>query len=113
MKKPVGNDFVDLLEGFFRDLEKVAGIGIALHDLSYVTQQRLPSSRYRHNCDYCSYIKSLPDGEQQCRRSDIEEAIAEAGEADEPFLRHCHAGVCEVLVPVRAGGRLLAVAFCG
>lgn len=104
---------MDLLENFLSDLEKVSGVGLVLHDRGFLTRQRMPLGRYNHNCAYCRFIKSQPNGKQNCRRSDIEEAYREAQEDSEPFLRYCHANVSEVLVPVKSDGRLVAVIFCG
>ena len=107
-------EFLAALEDFFSDLEYCSGVQISLHDYTYITRHSLPLRRYAHHSDYCRRVKSNPCLERLCRKCDVEQAADEAAHARGPFLRYCHAGVCEVLVPIKDNeNRLLALVFCG
>ncbi len=105
--------FVLELEALFCDVESATGIRVCVHDYGYFSRHELPKSRYRHNSSFCEQVKTDVVGARNCWRCDMGDAVTEAGEADEPFLRFCHAGICEVLVPVKDRGKLVGIIFCG
>lgn len=76
-----------------------------------------PSESDRHRCihtsPYCLAVKSSRTRLPRCIRDDVQEAMARARRAGAPFVRTCHAGVTEIVVPVRKDARLVGVLFCG
>lgn len=113
-RRRVPHEFIEALEDFFHNLETCSGVRICLHDYAFITSHSLPLRRYAHHSEYCRLIKLNPCREKLCRECDLERAVDEAHQSDGPFIRYCHAGVCEVLVPVKDhSGRLMAMVFCG
>ncbi|AHF94481.1 hypothetical protein OPIT5_17410 [Opitutaceae bacterium TAV5] len=106
-------DFLSELEAFFCDIEQASGIRVCFHDYGYFSHLKLPGRRYQHNSPFCLKIKEDVVGARRCRKCDIDDAVAEANENDEPFIRFCHAGICEAIVPLKNHGQLVAIVFCG
>ena len=107
------SDFIKEAGQFMEKLDEVSGVQLAFHDYAFLSQRRWPSSRYQHSCAYCQAVKRTPEGKRLCHHTDVVEAAAEARRIRRPFLRHCHAGVSEVIVPVLNGSELVAVIFVG
>lgn len=106
-------EFLAELEALFSDIERATGLAVCFHDYGYFSHLKLPYRRYQHNSAYCLKIKEDIVDARRCRKCDIDDAIAEANENDEPFIRFCHAGVCEAIVPLKDRGQLLGIVFCG
>jgi AraC-like DNA-binding protein len=108
-------DFFQSLQRFLTNLELSTGITFCFRDYSNVTRRLLPKERYNHNCAYCKWVKKDKLRDQKCWLQDFILLRTVAEKAKEPYIRYCHAGVCEAIVPIKEldSGRLFGVIFCG
>jgi len=108
-------EFFLSLHRFLSNLEAATGIEFCFRDYANITKQALPTERYNHNCSYCRWVKQNPNRYEKCWLEDwiLTKTLGE--QTDSPFLRYCHAGVAEAIVPVKEldTGNLLGVVFCG
>lgn len=105
-----------LLERFCDRLEEVTGLRICIYDLGYFTLEnerlQLPYLRRVHCSAYCEQVKSDPTAFRRCIQTEswrIERAARQA----KPFVHCCHAGVTDLVVPIRVGTRLVGAIFLG
>jgi AraC-like DNA-binding protein len=112
-----GTNLFSPLETFFCELERLAGIGICVHDLRGWTlvngQRQLPPSRYIHCDPFCMAVKASAEGRLRCGQSDYYRGNDRGRREKRPFLKPCHAGVWEMAVPILRGGQILGSVFCG
>jgi AraC-like DNA-binding protein len=96
-------------------LSELSGLTICLHDLTGFTRvegrRLLPSRFYLHSDGFCSGIKK--HSQHLCYRDDFRRANARAAEMRRPFVKRCHAGVTEVVVPVLLRGAHVGTIFVG
>lgn len=75
---------------------------------------RFPPLRYfhadycHHGNRYCRKIKTLSGGSDRCNHDDSTGLVADAVEAQGCFLKKCHGGVVEMVMPVFDRGNLIA-----
>lgn len=107
--------FTRALETFLSNLETLTGVRFCLRDFAEITRRQLAQTRYNHLCAYCVFVKSEPQRYEKCFFQDVTLARTVMEKRDTPMLRYCHAGVCEVLVPIKdiTNGQLLGILFCG
>jgi AraC-like DNA-binding protein len=107
--------FCRALENFLSNLETCTGVRFCFRDFAEITRHELSTARYNHTCAYCLFVKSDPRRNEKCFFQDVTLARTLMEKQDAPLLRYCHAGVCEVLVPIRELGsaQLLGIIFCG
>lgn len=105
-----------LLEKFCNRLEEITGLRICIYDLGYFTLEserlHLPYLRRVHCSPYCELIKKDADANRKCIQTEswrIEKASLQAS----PFVHRCHAGVTDMVVPIRVGLRLVGAIFIG
>lgn len=105
-----------LLERYFDRLEAITGLRVCIYDLGYFTLEDarldLPYARRVHCSAYCELVKSDPEAHRCCVETEswrIEQAAAQA----KPFVHRCHAGVTDLVVPIRVGTRLVGAIFLG
>jgi AraC-like DNA-binding protein len=104
-------DFAAALAG----ISKLSGLSVCLHDLADFSREDgralLPKSWYQHRHPFCRRVKarSQPD----CLRDDFERANRRAGTARRVFVKRCHAGVIEAVVPVVIAGSHAGTIFLG
>lgn len=55
---------------------------------------------YNHCHPFCRAVKARPGMLTKCARDDIDTMIVNAGRTGKPYIKTCHAGVCELVVPV-------------
>lgn len=95
--------FADALRTAIADLELVCGVRVLWKDADPRWWGRLPAELSQHRNAHCLAVKADPRRLGRCIGIDGLEAGDFA--ADEAWrLRTCPFGVCELLVPVRAGG---------
>ena len=90
-------------------------IGICFYDLDnfyrYLdTGEREYSGHY---CEYCRRVKLLPGGQKACDGCDRGEAVRLAAEYGKMFFYRCHAGLCELILPVFDNGALKGIILLG
>ena len=77
-----------------------------------LTERRLPNC-YMHNHSYCDAVKRQC-GLKECQRNDTDLIIRHLrSNGNKPFLHQCHAGACELVIPVYRTGRVLGCVLCG
>ncbi|MFA6960715.1 MAG: PocR ligand-binding domain-containing protein [Opitutaceae bacterium] len=105
-----------LLERFCDRWEEVTGLRICIYDLGYFTlandRLQLPYLRRVHCSSYCDLVKSNLEAFKRCVQTEswrIEKASHQA----KPFVHRCHAGVTDLIVPIRAGTNVVGAVFLG
>lgn len=105
------------LEVLFGEMEKLSGLTICVHDLRGWTEasgrRQLPPGRYIHLDPFCMKVKAHPIGRRLCGESDYHRANARGLRERKPFLKRCHAGVCEMVCPIIRGDQVMGSIFCG
>lgn len=65
------------------------------------------------DCDFCHQICETPEGRRDCFISDTT-ALAHAAKCnDVAYSYRCHAGLCEILIPIRYNNKLIAALMLG
>jgi AraC-like DNA-binding protein len=97
-----------VLEG----ISELSGMALCLHDRSEFTKgARLPRRFRMHSHPFCAGVKE--HAQNLCYRDDFHRANARAAKLRRPFVKRCHAGVSEVVVPVILGGEHAGTIFAG
>lgn len=89
---------------------------MCVYDLAYFTRDdeklNLPSALREHCSPYCQKIKSNKEGWDRCIRDEYFRA-GEAQKRNAPFLHTCHAGLTDLVVPIRRGGKQIGAIYLG
>jgi AraC-like DNA-binding protein len=109
----------DQLAAVFAAFEQSTGLQICFRPLSERWGTGgvsiVPAPFNLHRSPFCRAVKAQAD--PACVKSDLtdlpKDCSSPRGPADEPFIRACHAGAEEVLLPLRSDGVLVAVLFLG
>src|SRR3989339_626201 len=83
-------------------IEKTCGINICFHDYSGQLAQHLSRDRLQHCGAFCKYIKSR--FEDRCKYNDARNIQVRFSKDPEGFLKLCHAGVIECVIPLSVSG---------
>jgi len=107
----ISTDITDVINSFRR----LTGVGICFYDLdSFFDYNRLGVQSNRgHYCEFCKSVRLLKDGRTQCDASDRGQAIDLAKKYKKPFFFKCHAGMCELVLPLINGDELIGLVFVG
>ena len=107
-----------MLDGFRLVLERLgglSGLGICLHDLADFSRDAgrglLPKDWYQHHVPFCARVKAR--SQPACYRQDFERANRRAAAGRRVFVKRCHAGVIEAVVPVFLCGNHVGTIFAG
>jgi AraC-like DNA-binding protein len=104
------------LERFIRSFEKLTGLEICVYDLAYFTvhdaRLNLPAKRCMHCSSFCLKIKENPDAWERCKQDEYFRA-SEAWKRNAPFLHTCHAGLTDLVLPIRRGTQQLGAIYLG
>jgi len=93
-------------------IAELSGLSICVHDLAgFARHARLPKPMRRHSHAFCRGVKR--DREDLCYRDDFKRANARAGTLRRPYIKRCHAGVTELVVPVMLDGEHAGTVFAG
>lgn len=71
----------------------------------------IPGTWFFHRAPACMRVKAT--AVQACMAWDLQDLPASLGEAAAPTWRTCHAGIRELIQPVRVAGRLEAILYIG
>ncbi len=105
-----------LLESFLGEVASLTGLRICIYDLNFFLSEspklRVPRRLLIHDSPYCHYIKSHPEAFAKCiatenRRTD------RAGLARGAIIHTCHAGVTDLILPIRVDGHQIGAVFLG
>ena len=100
-----------LVERAVAAFESLTGLHVTLHDPDGAFVGCLPPRRAWHTHPCCLQVKAR--SQPACVRDDAGRVRAEIPRRGDGFLKVCHAGLLEWVVPVRVDGRLRAVLFAG
>lgn len=104
-------------EMVLKTISKLSGLRVSMHDLtgfsSHAGKRLLERKLYSHNHPFCRRIKKREGKESRCYREDALIAARKAGRIRKPFVKGCHAGVLELVVPVLLGGNHAGTIFVG
>ena len=107
------NLFQELLE----TIESLTGLRTCIYDRQKFTtragRHAIDAAFSGHRSEFCALIRTTEAGHKGCGKSDVEEAVQEAGRRGEPFLHICHAGLMEIVMPVTYRSEHFATVFCG
>ncbi|PWM80341.1 helix-turn-helix domain-containing protein [Victivallis vadensis] len=99
------------------DLAAVAGVGFRwkVNGAMLLPEPDLPlRTGYHDGESFCTAVKRLPGGESGCVCNDSREIAARLRSGDGPFVKRCHAGAVEVILPIAAGrGKAPGVVMAG
>lgn len=91
--------------------ERLTGLHVTLHDPDHAFIGCLPPERAWHSHPCCMRAKA--HAQPACVRDDVVRVRAEVPRRGDGFLKVCHAGLLEWVVPIRVDGHLRAVLFAG
>ena len=102
------DDYIDALRSF-------CGQDLCLYDIrdfSASRELRLTKKRRVHGCPYCMTVKKSPAALAECIRE--EHAMLQEIPENMPFrIRRCHAGIVQLILPLRLDGELIGGIFWG
>lgn len=83
-------------------------------DMAMVTVdfQGIPVTRHSRCSDYCTFVRSVPELADACRKCDSRGGI-EASRLGEPYIYRCHRGIVDLAVPILLEGRYTGAALAG
>ena len=91
--------------------ERLTGLAVSLHDLTRSLWAYLPPDRFEHLNPLCRSIKAVR--QPACTRFDLNLVRGEAVLQPEGFVKVCHAGLVEWVVPLIEQGEVRIVLFAG
>lgn len=104
------------LEAFLQAIERLTGLQICIYDLNFFLNESpnltVPTRLRNHSSPFCNFVKTNPEAYAKCIKTE-NWRTAKAATANGPLLHTCHAGVTDLIMPVRAGGRQVGAAFLG
>ncbi len=107
---------ISLLERFCSHWERVTGLRVCIYDFGYFSMESdrlsLPYERRTHCSEYCLLVKNNPDAQARCTKTETWRA-EQAGRATRAFVHRCHAGVSDLVIPIRVGTRVVGAVFIG
>ncbi len=104
------------LEQVLTSLSLATGLEVCFYDLGFLTSDlsdaRLSKDLLKHCSPFCMAVKHKPSAHQKCIKNEYAR-IEMAAKSDGPFLNRCHAGLTDMVVPVRLGDRVIGAVFIG
>lgn len=105
------NNITDMINS----IRQLAHIGICFYDFdNFYRYLDTGEKEYSgHYCDYCKGIKLLSGGQKACDSCDRGETVKLAAEYEKPFFYRCHAGLCELILPISDESNMKGIIFLG
>ncbi len=95
------------LQDLLFHLHEITGLHFSIHNLTakeiYAGLSRSP---------FCDLIANTPEGYERCYQCDLQ-AIQKMDNHFEPYRYRCHAGIIDIVIPVRERGQLVTVIQVG
>ncbi len=101
-----------VLESLLHSATQITGAAVCLYYYEPVLLGGEQENRRVHYCPWCRLNLEL-DGRRACPRQDAVLAHEKALALEDCFLKKCHAGVMEAVIPVFYGAALSALVFLG
>lgn len=108
---PATPDPVEKLELAITTFERASGLTLSLHPLDHNLWPFLPIRRFLHTSAACLLAKK--EAHDVCMHFDWHQVRARLREQPESFIKICHAGLLEWVVPVGPPGHPKLVLFAG
>ncbi|MBQ8849107.1 MAG: PocR ligand-binding domain-containing protein [Clostridia bacterium] len=107
--------FAEGITNFINAVRNLSGVGVCYYDLkNFFNYNKNGIKNNRgHYCSFCEKARLLPNGRENCEKSDKIEAVALASQYKEPFFYECHMGMRELVVPLIQNDTLLGILFVG
>ncbi len=91
---------------------------VAIYDINgYMSatgiEELVPSKLRHHDCEYCTFVRSLPGGRVRCINCDKAELMDSVQKQISPFEHRCFAGLTEIMIPVFHKHSLFMVVYIG
>ncbi len=90
------------------DFHLISGIRVGFFDVDGREIMAYPTEHSK----FCSKIRYSAEAKEECLKCD-NIAYQHAQRSSEPYLYHCHAGMTEMVVPVKEHGKLLGFLMVG
>lgn len=95
-------------------LARVTGLGVCYHDYTGGDLREVVGLELlNHTGVFCSAVKAKAGSDRVCAASDMGQVQARLASHDSAFVKVCHAGVCELVLPVHGGTALAGAVFVG
>ncbi|GEM_PF-4559509 len=110
---PAGNI---ALRDFLKTFEETTGLAVCLYDFKERSEGSkalsVDSSSFLHKSPYCAFVKSTKPSYAACFRTD-HDGLGAAEISGKPFVKKCHAGLDEIVLPVISRGKYLGCILAG
>lgn len=104
------------LEALVEEIERLTGMRICIYDLNFFLNEspklRVPQRLCIHDSKYCHFVKSNPEAYAKCIQTE-NWRTERAGSMTKPLVHTCHAGVTDLILPVRVDGHQVGAVFMG
>lgn len=106
---------IEEITEIINSFRKLSGVGVCFYDLDDFFRYNYDGLKENtgHYCEFCKNVKLLSGGRKLCDKSDRLDAVAMAHEYKNMFFTKCHAGLCELVVPVYNENELMGIIFLG
>ncbi len=99
---------IESLRKIMQDFYTLSHIRIALLDCDIKEKISYPEPQ----CPFCAYIRETPELDNKCYRCD-DEAFKNCKKRSSPMIYTCHAGLLEVIIPVKDNDKVLCYIMFG
>lgn len=104
------------LELFLEEVQRMTEMEICLYDLNFFLNDSprltVPTRLLIHNCAYCHFVKSNPAAFARCIVTE-NWRTEQAALIDQPLVHTCHAGITDIILPVKVEEKQIGAAFIG
>lgn len=105
--------FEDQMLELIGAVARLTGLQVVWKNASGLGEGGLPLPVYSHCNPFCLTVKASAQGLERCTRDDNVSSAQRARDARRPFLKTCHAGVTELVVPLFDDERFAGLLFLG
>jgi AraC-like DNA-binding protein len=108
------NNNKEILSSAIKALEKTFKCSIAVHDYSGQLRQYFPHLTHYHLNPFCTTIKyKMPELTTHCVAFDRDNVQRRLSHKPEAFLKFCHHGLLEAVIPLFIEGKISGAMFIG
>ncbi len=108
----IAHDHLSVPEVAITAFEQTHGLLITVHDFSGRIQRRLSTNRAAHRHPICLVAKAR-DNNRACLEFDAVGLHAAAPLHPNGLIQRCHAGLVELIVPIRLREKVVAILYAG
>lgn len=104
----MSNINLEMLRMVMKDFHTLTHIRIAVLDCDIQELIAYPPNK----CAFCDFIRQQPRFDKRCRECDID-AFRRSKNNNAPHMYSCHAGLTEIIIPIRKDDRVLCYVMFG